>query len=78
MRVATSMPLGWPLLSPVLLLKLCRNTEGTWSPYYLLHLTMNSVTTLMAPHNTEGGWVDFQSFASNHELCHHADGVTQH
>jgi len=35
--------------------KACRNTEGGLLLPHYGHLTMNSVTTLMPPHNTEGG-----------------------
>jgi hypothetical protein len=63
-------PLGWSLLLPVGTV----NSATTLKARDGISLTMNSATLLMASHNTEGkGW-DF----TNHELCHPADGVTQH
>jgi hypothetical protein len=43
-----------------------------------LVLTMNTVTTLMISHNTEGMSDEDAWVGTDHELCHHTDDVTQH
>jgi hypothetical protein len=76
MRVDNVIPLGCSRLLPVDTVNVVQTLKVS-EMKGCNTLTMNSVTMLMAPHNTDG-FRNERLQHTNHELCHHADDATQH
>jgi hypothetical protein len=78
--VTNGIPLGLSTFLPVGTVNFVQALKGcTCQSPLLPAMTMNSATTLMTSHNTEGLHLSIATVTGHdHELCHHTDGVTQH